>query len=77
MNWDYMSNGWTGGWMWIPMALLLALVVVGTVAVIRALSTGVPDRAEAPLAVAARRFAAGEINAEEYQRIRATLSAAS
>ena len=77
MNWDYMSNGWTGGWMWIPMALLPAFVVFGTVAVIRALSTGAPDRTEAPLAVAARRFAAGEINAEEFQKIRATLSGAS
>jgi len=77
MNWDYMSNGWMGGWMWIPLALLLALVVLGTVAVIRASSTGAPERTEAPLAVAARRFAAGEINAEEYQRIRATLSGAS
>lgn len=36
MNWDYMTNSWTGGWMWIPTALLLALVVLGVIAAIRA-----------------------------------------
>ncbi len=43
MNWDYMMNGfnnWMGGWMWIPTVLLLALVVLGLVAVIRTMTTG-------------------------------------
>lgn len=34
MNWDSM-NGWMGGWMWIPAALLLALLAVGVVAAVR------------------------------------------
>jgi len=36
MNWDYMMNGWTGGWMWIPLALLVALLALGLVAAIDA-----------------------------------------
>jgi hypothetical protein len=35
MNWDYMTNGWMGGWTWVAMSLLLALVVLGVVAAIR------------------------------------------
>jgi uncharacterized membrane protein len=77
MNWDYVGNGWMGGWMWILMALLLALLAFGTVAVIRALTMGAPDRTEAPLAVAAGRLAAGEITNDEYEEIRATLAGVS
>lgn len=36
MNWDYMTTSWMGGWMWILTTLLLALVVLGVVAAIRA-----------------------------------------
>ena len=35
MGWDYMSNGWMGGWMWIPMILVVALLILGTIAVAR------------------------------------------
>lgn len=73
MNWDYM-NGGMGGWLWVLMALLLGLLAFGMIAVIRALTMGAPDRAEAPLAIAARRLAAGEITTAEYEEVRATLA---
>jgi len=41
MDWDYMMSGWSGGgWMWVAMALFLALVALGTVAVVRATTKG-------------------------------------
>ena len=42
MNWDYMTNGWGGGWMWIAMALVLALLAIGTIAVVRATTKSAP-----------------------------------
>jgi len=38
MNWDYTTNGWMAGWMWIPMILVVALLVLGMVAVARNMS---------------------------------------
>jgi hypothetical protein len=35
MNWDYMTNGWMGGWMLIVVALLVALLAVGVIAAAR------------------------------------------
>ena len=74
MGWDYMSNGWMGGWMWIPMILVVALLVLGTIAVARGLSTGTPRESDDPLAIAARRFARGDISKDEYETVRTTLS---
>ena len=74
MNWDYMMNGWVGGWMWIPLALLLALLALGVVTVIRAMTTGAPHGVEAPLAIASRRLARGEITTDEFQELRSTLA---
>ena len=42
MNWDYMTNNWMGGWMWIAMVLVVALLILGVVAVVRGSSTGTP-----------------------------------
>jgi uncharacterized membrane protein len=74
-DWDYMMNGWIGGWMWIPMALLLALLAFVVVAVFRATATGAPYSGEAPLAIASRRLARGEITKDEYEDLRTTLAA--
>ncbi len=83
MNWDYTTNGWMGGWMWIPMVLsfaLLILVILGIVAIVRGMSPGTAREAgtaraaDDPLAIAARRFAGGEITKDEYETIRATLT---
>ena len=47
MGWDYMMNGWTGGgWMWIAMALFIALVALGTVAVVRATTRSTPTEVD-------------------------------
>jgi uncharacterized membrane protein len=69
-----MSNGWMSGWMWIPMILVVALLVLGTIAVARGLSTGTPRESNDPLAIAARRFARGDISKDEYETVRSTLS---
>ena len=74
MGWDYMSNGWMGGWMWIPMILVVALLILGTIAVARGLSNGTPRESNDPLAIAARRFARGDISKDEFETVRATLS---
>lgn len=74
MNWDYMMNGWMGAWIWIPALLLLALLGLGVVAVTRAMTTGAPYGVEAPLAIAARRLARGEITKDEYEELRSTLA---
>ena len=75
MGWDYMTNGgWTSGWMWIPMILVVALLFLGTIAVARGLSNGTPRESDDPLAIAARRFARGDINKDEYETLRAALS---
>lgn len=75
MNWNDGSwYGAMGGWMWLAALLMMALLVLGTVALIRSLSTGSTAETETPLAVAARRLARGEISTEEYDKVRATLA---
>ncbi len=74
MGWDYTMNGGMSGWMWIPMILVVALLILGTIAVIRGLSTGTPRQSDDPLAIAARRFARSEISKDEYETVRSTLS---
>ncbi len=76
MDWNYMMNGWTGmnGWMWILPALLMTLLALGVAAVIRATTTGAPYGVDAPLAIAARRLARGEITKGEYEELRSTLA---
>ena len=74
MNWDYTMNGWTGGWMWIPMILIVAVLVLGTIAVVRGPSAGTPRDMDDPMAIAARRLARGEITKTEYETLRSTLA---
>jgi len=42
MNWDYMTSGWISGWMWMSMILIVALLIVGTIAVVRSLNSRAP-----------------------------------
>ncbi len=74
MGWDYMTNTWMSGWMWIPMILIVALVILGTIAVVRSLATGTARQSDDPLTIAARRFARSEISKDEYESIRSTLA---
>jgi putative membrane protein len=73
----------TGGWIWMGLMMLAGLVVI--VAVIYLLFKGFSSSEtrgafssagykETPLEIARRRYAAGEINQEEFERIRKDLS---
>lgn len=74
MTWDSFGHGWMSGWMWIPMILFTALLVLGVLVLGRALSNGTPPSAEDPLTIARRRYAKGEITKDEYETLRATLT---
>jgi len=75
MGWnDGAWYGAMGGWMWLPAILMTALLILGTLALIRSLSTRSMAETETPLTVAARRLARGEISTEEYDKIRTTLA---
>ena len=74
MNWDYTTYSWMGVWMWIPMILVVALLVLGTIAVARSLTTGTPRPADDPLAIAGRRLARSEITKDEYETLRTALT---
>ncbi len=66
---------WGGAWGALWMLLLLALTVLGGVALVRALlprSRG-PDHEDVALDVLRNRFARGEIDEAEYRHRRATL----
>lgn len=66
-----MPYGWhDGGWGVLWMILSWALIVAIVVFVVRAFSTGSPDRserAEDPRAILDERFARGEISEDEYR----------
>lgn len=80
--WDDDHNGWGwGGWiiMWIGMLLFWAVLVAFVVWAIRAWSGQRPGTGEGPprqsaLDIARERYARGEINDEEFERIRRGLS---
>jgi putative membrane protein len=83
MMWDWYGWGGAGAWlMLVFMALFAAGVVIGFVYLVRALTTGTAGdrRQEAPPArrddareVLRRRYAAGEIEREEFLRRRQDL----
>lgn len=77
-------NGSAGGWMWglgmglgwLAMLVLWGAIIAGAVWLFTALTSGsgqVGPRAETALDILKRRFAAGEISSEDYERMRRTL----
>ncbi len=66
---------WGGAWGALWMLLLLALTVLGGVALVRALlpRSRRPDHEDGALDVLRSRFARGEIDEAEYRHRRATL----
>ena len=79
---DGMSRWGTGGWIWMGLMMLAgtALVVALVYLLIRAAQSSgagasyiAPWHRETPLEIAQRRYAAGEITAEEFERIRKDL----
>ncbi|NPV59477.1 MAG: SHOCT domain-containing protein [Actinobacteria bacterium] len=79
---DGVSHWGTGGWIWMGLMMLAGVVLI--VALVYALIKGfqssgtgtyhaAPWHRETPLEIAQRRYAAGEITAEEFERIRKDL----
>jgi putative membrane protein len=73
----------TGGWIWMGLMMLAGLVVIATVVYLlfKGFSSSEKRGAyfsaaykETPLEIARRRYAAGEINQEEFERIKKDLS---
>tara|TARA_R110002072_G_scaffold105615_2_gene230881 strand:- start:3023 stop:3253 length:231 start_codon:yes stop_codon:yes gene_type:complete len=71
---DIGNFGWSMGFGWIFMLLFWALVILGIIAIIRWLS-GSNDTASknTALEILQERYARGEIDSEEYQRIKSEL----
>lgn len=75
-----MGHGYGGGGMmglgWIFMVLFWGTVAVGAVVAVRWLLGQQPGRREEkPLDILKRRYAAGELSREEYERMRRELDA--
>jgi putative membrane protein len=76
-----MYGGWGGGWAWMMLMPLLWIALLGVIvwAAVRLAQrpsdrAGPPPRRETPQEILDRRFAAGEIDADEYTRARDTLA---
>ncbi len=70
MHWgDY---GWGMGFGWIFMILFWALVILGIVYIVQAVSrkAGQPGPEEKPLDILKKRYAKGEITKEEFERMK-------
>lgn len=67
MHWGWQTGDW---WMMgIGMLFWLVLVIAAVWLIVRAIGTGRPEqRGESAEELLRRRFAAGEIDAEEYER---------
>ncbi len=73
MMWWYGENG-TSSWvvvlMLVSMVLFWAVAIIGTMALVRHLAGSYRPRASTPEQVVGERFARGEIDEQEYRRIR-------
>jgi putative membrane protein len=71
---DMGSFGWFGtGFGWLFMILVWVLVIAGIAALIKWLASSPSRRGETPLEILKARYARGEINKEEYERMRREL----
>ena len=70
MNWG--NYGWGMGFGWIFMILFWAVVILGIVYIVQAISRRTrqsgPD--ETPLDILKKRYAKGEISKEEFERMK-------
>ena len=72
---DDMMNWNSGGWLWMALLMIFAVVVIVAVVFLFVRPfyenrTGPNQLTESPLDIAKRRYAAGEITAEEYEKIK-------
>ena len=66
--------GWFGhGFGWLFMVLFWVLVIAGVVALIKWLGASSTQRGTTPLEILQARYARGEINKKEYERMRREL----
>jgi putative membrane protein len=73
MNWGNWGNyGWGMGFGWIFMIVFWALIILGIVYVVQAISrkAGRPRPEDTPLDILKKRYAKGEISKEEFARMR-------
>jgi len=70
MNWG--NYGWGMGFGWIFMVFFWALVILGIVYIVQAISrrAGQSGREETPLDILKKRYAKGEITKEEFERMK-------
>jgi putative membrane protein len=66
--------GWFGpGFGWLFMILVWVLVIAGVVALIKRLGSSSTQPGESPLEILKARYARGEINKQQYERMRRAL----
>lgn len=70
---DGWGMGWGGGWMLLVWLAFVGLLVWGVIALTRS-RRDEPSSRETPRQVLDRRFAAGEISEDEYERARRALA---
>ncbi len=70
MNWG--NYGWGMGFGWIFMVLFWALVILGIVYIVQAVSrrAGQPGTEETSLDILKKRYARGELTKEEFERMK-------
>lgn len=70
MNWG--NYGWGMGFGWIFMVLFWALVILGIVYIVQAISrrAGQAGPVESALDILKKRYAKGEITKEEFERMK-------
>ncbi len=70
MNWG--NYGWGMGFGWVWMIVFWALAIAGIVYIVQAVlrGSGRRDQRESPLDILKKRYAKGEIDKEEFERMR-------
>jgi putative membrane protein len=77
MNWGMDWND--GGWFWMALMMIGGVILIVVVAFLLlkpyyGLRQGIPGGTGSPLDIAKRRYAAGEISAEEFEKIKQDIS---
>jgi len=72
MHWGDFGMGWGIGFGWIFMVIFWILLILGIVYLVKFVSVGVKkeEPKETALDILKKRYASGEINKEEFDRIK-------